>query len=80
MLNFEFWPHAKSQWTDLPELVSRCEIDHSVGPVVDTQGGSNEGYARWNRFIQTGLGRYAARRNKAFVDGVSHKSAYLHYP
>jgi len=67
------------QAADLPELVSRCEIDHAVGPVVDTQGGSNAGYARWNRFIQTGLGRYAARRNNALVDGVSRMSAYLHY-
>ena len=67
------------QAADLPELVSRCEIDHSVGPVVDTQGGSNAGYARWNRFIQTGLGRYAARRNNALVDGVSRISAYLQY-
>lgn len=46
------------QAADLPELVSRCEIDHSVGPVVDTQGGSNAGYARWNRFLKTGLGRF----------------------
>ncbi len=67
------------QSADLPELVSRCEIDHSVGPVVDTQGGSNAGYARWNRFLQTGLRRYAARRNNALVDGVSRMSAYLHY-
>ena len=67
------------QAADLPELVSRCEIDHSVGPVVDTHGGSNAGYARWNQFLQTGLGRYAARRNNALVDGVSRMSAYLHY-
>ncbi len=67
------------QSADLPELLSQCEIDHSVGPVVDTQGGSNAGYARWNRFLQTGLGRYAARRNNALVDGVSRMSAYLHY-
>lgn len=67
------------QSADLPELISRCEIDHSVGPVVDTQGGSNAGYARWNRFIETGIGRYAARRNNALVDGVSRMSAYLHY-
>ncbi|MCX7396234.1 MAG: deoxyribodipyrimidine photo-lyase, partial [Planctomycetales bacterium] len=67
------------QSADLPELVSRCEIDHSVGPVVDTQGGSNAGYARWNRFLETRIGRYAARRNNALVDGVSRMSAYLHY-
>jgi photolyase PhrII len=67
------------QAQDLAELVSRCEIDHSVGPVVDTQGGSAAGYSRWNRFKQNGLGKYAKRRNDALLDGVSRMSAYLHY-
>ncbi len=67
------------QSADLSELVSRCEIDHSVGPVVDTPGGSSAGYARWNRFQQSGLGKYAQQRNNALLDGVSRMSAYLHY-
>ena len=67
------------QAADLSELVSGCEIDHAVGPVVDTPGGSTAGYARWNRFKQDGLSKYAKQRNNALLDGVSRMSAYLHY-
>ena len=35
---------------DLATLIAACEIDHSVGPVADTLGGSKAGYARWERF------------------------------
>ncbi len=67
------------QAVELSELVSRCEIDHSVGPVVDTPGGTTAGYARWNRFKGNGLRNYDRQRNNALLDGVSRMSAYLHY-
>ena len=67
------------QDASLPQLVAQCEIDHSIGPVVDTVGGSTAGYDRWNRFKKTGLSSYAQRRNHALADGVSRMSAYLHY-
>jgi photolyase PhrII len=67
------------QSVDIAELVARCEIDHSVGPVADTRGGSIAGYERWKRFKQKGLIGYAKRRNNALLDGVSRMSAYLHY-
>ena len=67
------------QSEELAELVSRCEIDHAVGPVADTVGGSTAGYARWEKFKATGLEQYARRRNNALIDGVSRMSAYLHY-
>ncbi len=60
-------------------LVARCDIDHSIGPVVDTIGGSTAGYRRWNVFKEKGLTRYAKQRNNALLDGVSRMSAYLHY-
>ncbi|MDJ0974111.1 MAG: FAD-dependent oxidoreductase [Planctomycetota bacterium] len=63
----------------IPDLVARCAIDHTVGPVGHTRGGSVEGYARWNAFRETGLSRYAARRNDAAIEGVSRMSAYLHH-
>jgi hypothetical protein len=34
------------QRADLAALVASCQIDHSVGPVADTPGGSRAGYAR----------------------------------
>ncbi len=68
------------QDVSLARLIAECRIDHSVGPVADTPGGSRAGYSRWNRFRETGLAQYADRRNEAHVhDGVSRLSAYLHY-
>jgi photolyase PhrII len=65
---------------DIPALVAQCEIDHGVGPVPHTRGGSRAGYARWEAFKHSGrLARYAAKRNDATIDGVSRMSAYFHY-
>lgn len=64
---------------DIPSLVAECNIDHSIGPVPHTRGGSVAGYARWEAFLHHGLARYAEGRNDAALDGVSRMSAYLHY-
>ncbi len=64
----------------LDSLIDRCKVDHSIAPVTDTPGGSQSGYARWDRFKEHGLPFYAKRRNDASLhDGVSRMSAYLHY-
>ncbi len=67
------------QDTDIANLVSQCEIDHSIGPVSHTSGGSVAGYQRWQDFKDNGLSTYDRRRNNALVDGVSRMSPYLHY-
>ena len=66
---------------DLGDLIAGCRIDHGVGPVSDTRGGSVAGYARWNEFVSSGrLDRYDKLRNDPTRgDGVSRMSAYLHY-
>lgn len=69
----------KLQGQSIAELVSQCKIDHSIGPVADTRGGSDAGYARWQSFRKNGLRGYAKRRNQIEIDGVSRMSAYLHY-
>jgi len=64
----------------IPELVADCEIDHGIGPVPHTPGGSAAGYARWAAFRDGHLRGYAKRRNDALDrDAVSRLSAYLHY-
>ncbi|MEP3478145.1 MAG: FAD-dependent oxidoreductase [Fuerstiella sp.] len=63
----------------IAELVSQCDIDHTVGPVPDTHGGSTAGYQRWEEFKTNGLRAYAKRRNDPTKDGASRMSAYLHY-
>jgi deoxyribodipyrimidine photolyase len=64
---------------ELAAIVASLDVDHSVGPVFDTPGGSEAGEARWAAFRAKGLKRYARDRNDAVRDGVSRMSAYLHY-
>jgi photolyase PhrII len=66
---------------DFASLIAECRIDHGVGPVSDTRGGSVAGYARWNEFVESGrIDRYDRTRNDPTRgDGVSRMSAYLHY-
>ncbi len=67
------------QHADLGQLIARCRIDHAVGPIAGTPGGSTAGYQRWENFRRRGLRDYAKRRNQPLDDGVSRMSAYLHY-
>ncbi len=64
---------------DLGRMIAECEIDHAVGPVPHTPGGSRAGYARWAAFRESGLRSYAGARNNPLVAGVSRMSPYLHY-
>ena len=65
---------------DLDALVASAPIDHMVGPVADTPGGSSAGYARWADFRDRRLARYAKERNDATRrHAVSRLSPYLHY-
>jgi photolyase PhrII len=67
---------------DIPALVARCPIDHSVPPVAHSRGGSTAGYARWRDFVANGLSTYHTRRNTAelaWLGGVSRLSPYLHH-
>jgi len=59
--------------------VATCEIDHAVGPVAATRGGTQAGYQRWESFLEKGIFGYAKRRNDPVQEGVSRMSAYLHY-
>jgi hypothetical protein len=68
--------------TDIAACCARCRIDHSVGPVAHTKGGSHAGYDRWEQFKRHGLPDYDQTRNDAaiaFPSGVSRMSAYLHH-
>jgi photolyase PhrII len=64
----------------IPELVAACAIDHGVGPVPHTPGGSVAGYARWSEFRDRRLANYARARNDPLrPEAVSRMSPYLHY-
>lgn len=66
------------QAADLPALVAGCDIDHSIGPVHHTPGGTAAGLARWRRFADTKLDAYARDRSDPLREGTSRMSAYLH--
>jgi photolyase PhrII len=63
----------------LGPLVAACDIDHSIGPVVDTPGGSAAASARWQLFQNEKLGAYASHRNNPLAQGVSRLSSALHF-
>lgn len=67
------------QSLDLADAISQCRIDHSIGPVTHTVGGTQAGYRRWNRFVVQDMTHYAKRRNDPTRLGASRMSAYLHY-
>jgi predicted NAD/FAD-dependent oxidoreductase len=62
---------------DLIDLIAAYDIDHSIGSVPDTFGGSRAGYARWEAFKVRGLQRYADDHHDAIRDGISRISPYL---
>lgn len=64
---------------DIGEMVASLEIDHAVGPVVDTEGGSRAASARWTTFLAGPIDAYARDRNDAALSATSRMSAYLHY-
>ena len=63
----------------LLDLLSDCDIDHTVAPVPDGRGGSVAGYARLDSFLRRDLSAYASGRNDPLEDCTSRLSAYLHY-
>lgn len=78
-LPFEPVPVADLSPADRARLIGSCRIDHTVGPVPHTPGGSGAGLARWNEFLAGPLERYARDRNDPLRSGVSRMSPYLHY-
>ena len=67
---------------DIAALLATAAIDHSVGPVAHTRGGSVAGYARFAAFVSGALRDYHRTRNDPLAPaghGVSRMSAYLHY-
>jgi photolyase PhrII len=64
----------------ISDLLRRCDIDHSIGPVDNRQGGSDAGYQRWKTFKTSQLDRYHANRNDPTQpEAVSRLSPYLHH-
>jgi deoxyribodipyrimidine photo-lyase len=65
--------------TNIAELVSQCDIDHSVRPSPLYHGGSRNAKARLKLFLEEIFPKYDQTRNEASVDGSSRLSMYLHF-
>lgn len=72
-------PETKFEDEAIPELVARCDIDHTVPPSPLYRGGTKAGQQRLRHFVKEILPHYDDLRNEPSVDGTSRLSAYLHF-
>ncbi len=62
----------------LAEHLHELRLNRDADPVDTFRGGTSQAHARLEHFLEHGLPRYAAERNDATADAVSHMSPYLH--
>ncbi|HEV2170095.1 MAG TPA: hypothetical protein VGR40_04055, partial [Candidatus Binatus sp.] len=71
--------HADVTASNIPELVSSCDIDHSVAPSTEIRGGRDEAECRLRRFLDRNLRRYAKLSREPSARATSGLSPYLHF-
>ena len=59
-------------------LVASCDVDHSVAPAA-IRGGPRAARRQLERFLETGLPRYAEERSDPNANATSGLSPYLHF-
>ena len=64
---------------DIELVLSKLDIDKSVGPVKKFKGGTSEAKRRLKNFIKNKLDHYADLRNDPCLDATSNMSPYLHF-
>jgi len=79
---------AKVQWRPprglqslAPEadITEGWQLDHSVAPIKNISGGTDQALKRLKSFVKNDLANYPVDRNKPERDGTSRLSAYLHF-
>ncbi len=64
----------------IASLVRECDVDHAVPPSPMFRGGTRAGRRRLERFLETGLPRYAEGGNDPNnLEAVSRLSPWLHF-
>ena len=63
----------------IPSLVASCEIDHTIAPSVEYDGGSKEAARRLKRFLEHRLRLYARESGQPSKQATSSLSPYLHF-
>jgi len=64
---------------NIGDLVSECDIDHTVKPSDRFHGGTAAGRKRLQHFVRNILPHYDKTRNDPSIDGSSRLSPYLHF-
>ena len=64
---------------NIADLVSQCDIDHTVPPSNLYRGGTRAGRQRLRHFVRNILPQYDETRNEPSIDGTSRLSPYLHF-
>ena len=72
-------PHTAVSSENIAELVSQCDIDHSVKPSDRYRGGTKAARRRLTDFVRRILPYYDKTQKEPSVDGVSRLSPYLHF-
>jgi deoxyribodipyrimidine photo-lyase len=74
------WPAAPTTLLEGdPKALGSLPIDHRVGRVTATRGGSSAGLVLLERFLDERLVSYAEDRNQPEREGTSGLSPYLHF-
>ena len=61
-------------------ILEKWSVDRSISPVTQFfKGGTSQGKARFDEFINGRLCRYVENRNQPQTDDISHMSPYLHF-
>ncbi len=71
--------HTDVTVNNIPELVSSCEIDHSIAPSTEIRGGRDEAEGRLRHFLDHNLRRYARFSREPSARATSGLSPYLHF-
>jgi deoxyribodipyrimidine photo-lyase len=71
-------PDAEKALNDIPEFISKLDIDHSVQP-IDWKGGRSAALGMMGQFIKDGLKVYDEKRNDPDEEKTSHLSPWLHF-
>jgi len=74
----ERWPPTSPEQLASADTLAALPIDHSVRPTT-WQGGHAAARRALDRFVETGLQRYADQRNDPDADAVSGLSPWLHF-
>jgi len=65
--------------SQIPALVAACEIDHSIRPSIEYQGGAEQAQKRLETFLEHRLARYSRESGQPSKRVTSNLSPYLHF-